>query len=106
MTHVSHNVVRKGVESFLMVGLLLVSQMAMAQGFANEASTMIQSIADGIYLVVGILATIGLLWCLFQGFAGRKTWGDVLEMSLWIFAAGAGMTAATWIFSSGGSISF
>lgn len=106
MTHVSNNVVRKVAESLLMVTLLLGSQMAMAQGFAGEAGTMIQSIADGIYVVVGILATIGLLWCLFQGFAGRKTWGDVLEMSLWIFGAGAAMTAATWIFTSGGSISF
>lgn len=106
MTHVSNNVVRKVVESFLMMGLLLISQMAMAQGFANEAGSMIESIRDGIYLVVGLLACIALLWCLFQGFAGRKTWGDVLEMSLWIFGAGAAITAATWIFTSGGSISF
>lgn len=106
MKTVSNNVVYKVAESLLMVVLLLGSQMAMAQGFASEAGTMIESIRDGIYLVVGILACIALLWCLFQGFAGRKTWGDVLEMSLWIFGAGAAITAATWIFTSGGSISF
>ncbi len=106
MTHISNNVVRKVAESILMVGLLLVSQMAMAQGFANEADSMVTNVRDGIYLVVGSLAAIALLWCLAQGYMGRKTWGDVLEMGLWIFGAGAAITAATWIFTSGGSISF
>lgn len=106
MKQVSKNFVRKVVESLMMFALLLGSQMAMAQGFANEAGSMIENIRDGIYLVVGLLAGCSLLWCLFQGFAGRKTWGDVLEIGLWIFGAGAGITAATWIFTSGGSISF
>ncbi|MDK4525801.1 TrbC/VirB2 family protein [Kingella kingae] len=90
----------------LMVALGLMTQSAMAAGFANEAKTMVENIRDGIYIIVGVIATICLLWQFAQGFMGRKTWGDILEACLWIVGAGAAIVLATWLFTKGGSMSF
>lgn len=91
----------------LMVALGLATQSAMAAGgFANEAKTMVENIRDGIYIVVGVLATVALLWQFAQGFMGRKTWGDILESSMWIVGAGAAIVLGTWLFTKGGSMRF
>ncbi|HEZ7193146.1 TrbC/VirB2 family protein [Kingella negevensis] len=91
----------------LMVALGLATQSAMAAGgFASEAKTMVESIRDGINIIVGVVATIALLWQFAQGFMGRKTWGDILETSMWIVGAGAGIALATWLFTKGGSMTF
>lgn len=87
----------------------LVAHAAFAQmggGFATQAQSMMENIRDGIVIIVGVVATIALLWQLAEGFMGRKTWGDVLSACLWIFGAGAAVAAATWIFTSGQGISF
>ncbi|WP_300647917.1 TrbC/VirB2 family protein [Paenalcaligenes sp.] len=90
------------------MGQLFMAQVALAQvgGFANQAKSMMENIRDGIVIIVGVVATIALLWQLAEGFMGRKTWGDVLNAGLWIFGAGAAVAAATWVFTAGQGISF
>lgn len=92
----------------VLVTLLAVaaSHPALAAGFSEEASTMITNIRTGIYTIVGVVATIALLWQMVQGFSGRKTWGDIFETCLWIVGAGAAIALATWLFTKGGSMSF
>lgn len=98
---------KKNVSTAVMtIVLTLLCNVAMAQGFADEASTMIESIRDGIVIIIGIIATVALVWQLAEGFMGRKTWADIFATCLWIFGAGAAVVAATWIFTSGQSISF
>lgn len=77
-----------------------------ADGLENEATSMLETIRSAILAVVGIVATIALVWQFAQGFMGRKTWGDILETCLWILGAGAGVALATWIFTKGKDISF
>ena len=96
------NLVKLGAGSLLM----MLSQVALAQGFAGEASNLLTNIRTGLIIIIGIVATIALVWTLAEGFMGKKTWPDVLSTCLWIFAAGAGSAGATWIFTSGQSISF
>ncbi|MBK1781608.1 hypothetical protein JHL22_10290 [Advenella sp. WQ 585] len=95
----------------LLAVFLFVCSDAMAQvggggGFANEAKRMIENVRDGIVIIVGVVAMIALVWTMAQGFQGKKTWSDVLEMSLWIFGAGAAVLAATWFFTSGQKVTF
>ena len=89
---------------FLILGLF--SQFASAQGFVGQVSNVMTQIRDGIVIVVGLVATIALLWQLAEGFMGRKTWPDVLITGAWILGAGAAVALATWIFTTGQSISF
>lgn len=93
------------VESVLALTFLLVSPLAMAQGFAGEINNMGENIRDGIYIFVGTMCSIAVIWCVFEGAGGRKTWMDLLHIGLWVFAAGAAIVVTTWIFSQGGSIS-
>lgn len=90
----------------LLVLFASLTQIAMAAGFEAEAKSMMESVRDGIYVVVGVVATICLLWQMAQGFMGRKTWGDILESCLWILGEGGAIALATWIFTKGGSLSF
>lgn len=75
-------------------------------GFQQEATSMLESLRGVIVAVVGVVATIALIWQFAQGFMGRKTWADIFEASLWILGAGAAVTLATWIFTKGQSINF
>ena len=83
--------------------LLTVAQMALADGF-SEVSSMATTVRTVIYTIVGVVATICLIWQMAQGFGGRKTWGDILETCLWIVGAGAAIAIATWLFTKGGSV--
>lgn len=86
---------------------ILLPQLSFAAGgLQNEAKTMLETVRSAIVIVVGIVATIALLWQFAQGFMGRKTWGDILESCLWILGAGAAVALAGWIFIRGQSISF
>ncbi len=85
---------------------LLVSQAAMAAGFEGEATSMLTSIRTGIYAIVGLVAGIALVWGFFQGWSGRKSWGEIFETCGWIVGAGAGIALATWLFTKGGGMSF
>lgn len=94
-------------KSLAVLGLMFFAQAALAAGgLEGEVTTMMTTIRTSIYAIVGVLATIALLWQCAQGFMGRKTWGDVFEAMLWIFGAGAAIAFATWLFTKGGSISF
>ena len=48
----------------LLITQLFMAQLAMAQvgGFVNQAKTMMENIRDGIVIIVGVVATIALLW--------------------------------------------
>lgn len=110
MTHVSTNPahkmrLRRSAKAAFTLALLLISPLAMAQGFASEINSMGENIRDGIYIFVGTMCGITVLWCIFEGAGGRKTWMDLLHIGLWVFAAGAAIVVTTWIFSQGGSIS-
>jgi trbC/VIRB2 family len=86
------NIIKKAVSNrnVVLVALLAAaSQTVLAGGFSSEATTMITNIHTGIYTIVGVVATIALLWQMVQGFSGRKTWGDIFETCLWIVGAGA-----------------
>lgn len=50
-----------------------LTPLAVAAGFEAEAKSMMESVRDGIYVVVGVVATICQLWQMAQGFMGRKT---------------------------------
>lgn len=91
---------------FVAILLAMFAQTAMAAGFEAEATTMITNIRQGIYTIVGVIATIALLWQFAQGWMGRKTWGDILETAMWIVGAGAGVALATWLFTNGGKMTF
>lgn len=100
------DVIKKNTKAVFVLGTLFAAQAAMAAGGLEAATTQLKSIAETIRIVVGIVATIALLWECAQGFMGRKTWGDVFGTCLWIFGAGAAFFLATWIFEAGKSTSF
>lgn len=94
-------------DGLAVLSLLFFTPLALAAGgLETEVTGMMETIRTSIYAIVGVLATIALLWQCAQGFMGRKTWGDVFEAMLWIFGAGAAIAFATWLFTKGGSISF
>lgn len=101
------NYIKKAVtntQTVATVALLVMTQTVLADGF-SEVSSMAVTIRTGIYTIVGVVATICLLWQMAQGFGGRKTWGDILETCLWIVGAGGAIVVATWLFTKGGSLS-
>ncbi|WP_434779051.1 TrbC/VirB2 family protein [Neisseria sp. Ec49-e6-T10] len=97
---------KSSINQWLLAAFLsMLCPLTMAAGFEGEVTSMIIMVRNGIYAVVGAVATIALLWQFAQGFMGRKTWGDILETALWIVGAGAGIVIATWLFTKGGSMS-
>ena len=92
----------------LMFALFLMPEMAFAQdgGFAGTASSMLDDIALGIQIVVGVVATIALMCQFAEGYMCRKTWADIFTTSAWIIGAGAAINLAIWIFGAGQKISF
>lgn len=93
-------------EAALLVSLMLFTNIANAAGFADTATVALTSIKDGIYTVIGVVAIIALLWQVAQGFMERKTWPEVFTTCAWILAAGAAPALATWLFTTGKSMSF
>lgn len=91
-------------QTVITVALLAMAQTALADGFSSDVSSMAISVRTAIYTLVGVVATIALIWQAAQGFGGRKTWGDVLETCLWIVFAGAAIAVGTWLFTKGGSM--
>lgn len=101
-----YNIKKTGsnTQTVITVALLAMAQTALADGFSGDVSSMAISVRTAIYTLVGVVATIALIWQAAQGFGGRKTWGDVLETCLWIVFAGAAIAIGTWLFSKGGSM--
>lgn len=87
---------------------VLLPDLAFAAGggFAQKAESMIKNIADGITLIIAVVAVIALIWQLAEGFMGRKTWPEVLGTCFWIVGAGAAAPLANWLFTSGTSMTF
>lgn len=93
-------------EAALLASLMLFANVANASGFADTATTALNSIKDGIVLIIGVVAIIALIWQIAQGFMERKTWPEVFTTCAWILAAGAAPALATWLFTKGQSMSF
>lgn len=87
------------------VALLTMAQFALADGF-NDVNDIAVKVRQGIYLVVGTICGIAMLWFFLQAKSGRKTWGDFFELSLYVVGAGASIAFATYLFTKGGSVSF
>ena len=96
---------REGAALCLAIGMCLFSSVAMASGLQSQAEGLLKDIYAAIYAIVGIVATIALLWQCAQGFMGRKEWSEVFTACLWIFAAGGASVFATWLFESGSQVS-
>ena len=90
----------------LMFVLAFGAQAAMAAGGFSEATGPLEKVRDTIYTIVGIVATIALLWQCALGFMQKKDWPDVLGTCLWIVSAGAGIALATYLFTQGGKMKF
>lgn len=94
----------------LMFALFLMPEMAFAQsssgGFSSGAEGMLKDVSLGIQIIVGVVATIALMWQFAEGYMGRKTWADIFTTSAWIIGAGAAIALATWIFTAGKDINF
>jgi tagB2 len=87
------------------VALLTIAQMTLADGF-NDVNNIAVKVRQGIYVLVGTICGITMLWFFLQAKSGRKTWGDFLELSLYVVGAGASIAFATYLFTKGGSVSF
>ena len=101
------NIIKKvsSYKSIAAVVLFSIAQVAMADGF-SEANAAASKFRAGLYLFVGTLFGITLLWAFFQARGGRKSWQDILEECLYIVGAGASLALVTWLFSTGGKMSF
>lgn len=93
-------------------GLFFATQYSLANtapskgisGGFSSATNIVKDIANGLYAIIGVVATIALVWQFALGFMNKKEWPDVLGTCLWILGAGAGLGFATYIFSQGTSI--
>lgn len=94
-------------EVVLFASLMLFANIAHAAGgFAATASTALMSIKDGIVIIIGVVAILALIWQIAQGFMERKTWPEVFTTCAWILAAGAAPALASWLFTTGQSMTF
>lgn len=94
------------LRSLLMCTLVFGAQYAMAAGGFDQGTDILEKIRDTIYTLVGIVATIALLWQFALGFMNKKEWPDVMGTCLWILGAGAAVAFATYLFTSGGKMKF
>lgn len=92
---------------FLLIFVLTFgTQYALAAGGFNQGTDILEKIRDTIYVLVGIVATIALVWQFALGFMQQKQWPDVLGTCLWILGAGAAVAFATYLFTEGGKMKF
>ncbi|PIT60466.1 hypothetical protein [Snodgrassella alvi] len=82
------------------------AQCAMAAGGLNASQgvSMVNDIRTAIYVIVGGIAGLCLLWQFVQGWGGRKTWTDIGETCIWIFCAGGSFVIAGWFFTGGAKL--
>lgn len=96
-----------GIPRFVLMFVLAFGvQAAMAAGGFTQATSTLEKVRDTIYAVVGVCATIALLWQCALGFMKKKDWPDVLGTCLWIIGAGAAVAFATYLFAEGGKMKF
>lgn len=106
MKFVSKKIVSKVAKASLAMALLGMAQAAMAQGFAAPVADKAEEFREGVYLVVGILASIVVLWQCYQGMTHKKTWPDILETCAWVVGAACSAALVAWLWAMGQSISF
>lgn len=106
MTLVMNANTRSWVKAFLMCTLLFGAQMAMAAGGFNEVKSKAEMVRDGILLVVGVIATILLIFQGMQGAQGRKDWMDVATTCAWILFIACSGSLVAWLLLTGKSINF
>lgn len=85
--------------------MCIASHGAMAAGF-DDATSMATTIRTGIYTFLGVVASIIVLWQCIEGAQGRKQWGDILVVCLWVVGAAASIAFVTFLWTRGGSMSF
>ena len=61
-------------QTVITVALLAMAQTALADGFSGEVSSMAISVRTAIYTLVGVVATIALVWQAHKG-SGEKDMG-------------------------------
>lgn len=62
-------------QTVITVALLAMAQTALADGFSGEVSSMAISVRTAIYTLVGVVATIALVWQAAQGFGEERHGG-------------------------------
>lgn len=92
-------------QTIAMVALLTMAQMALADGF-NDVNDIAVKVRQGIYLLVGTIAGIVMLWHFLEAKAGHKTWMDFFRICLYTVGAGASIAFTAYLFTKGGSVSF
>lgn len=62
-------------QTVITVALLAMAQTALADGFSGDVSSMAISVRTAIYTLVGVVATIALVWQAAQGFGEERHGG-------------------------------
>jgi len=106
MKFVSTKIVSKVTQASLVIALLGMAQAAIAQGFAAPIVDRAEEFRDGVFLLVGALASLVVLWQCFQGMTHKKTWPDILETCAWVVGAACSVALVAWLWTMGQSISF
>ena len=70
-----HQKIVANPQTIAAVALLTIAQMTLADGF-NDVNNIAVKVRQGIYVLVGTICGITMLWFFLQAKSGRKTWGD------------------------------
>lgn len=98
--------VQAAVHGLAVVAMLGAAPLASAAGFEAEGKSMADKFYKAIYGIVGVVASIVVLWQCVEGWSGRKSWMDILVTCIWVIAAAASGAFVTWIWQKGQSMSF
>jgi hypothetical protein len=77
----------------------LGSSAALALGGLDSANSIAEDIKTGLYLLVGTLAVIYLIYLAAMAFTEKKTWSDFGWGLVHISVAGAAVALATWAWN-------
>ncbi len=106
MKFVSTKIVSKVTQASVVMALLGMAQTALAQGFAAPIVDGATQFRDGIFILVGLLASMVVLWQCYEGMSRQKTWPDILVTCAWVVAAAASIAAVAWLWAMGQAMSF
>ena len=93
-------------DNLLLAICLCLPMAAFAAGGFDQVTGAIKTLRDNIYLIIGLLAGLALLWACLEGWYHGKSWLDIMKMGFWIVGAGASFALAAWGFKIGGSMTF
>lgn len=103
---ISNSTIQTATHAVALFTAIMLSPLAAAAGFEDEAKGMADKIYKGIYAFVGVVALIVVLWQCVEGWSGRKSWMDVLSTCLWVVAAAASGALVAWLWQKGSSMTF